>query len=236
MHEAPAAASPDHANKTRIEALTDGVFAIVMTLLVLDIRLDDAFTDNARLWEMLAKLAPAFVSYFISFAVLAMLWLMHHMFFHVAVRAADRTVLLLNTAYLAMVALVPFSARVLAAHLSLSGAVELYGANVFAIGCADVAMFAYVTRHPALVAPGMSGAILRRVRQRHWTVPVLAAVGMLLAPVWIPLSLFLYAFPIVLNLIPGVLGVIERMFRLGGKKEAKNVAASHSGAKKKRAA
>ena len=68
----------------RIEALADGIFAVAMTLLVLDVKLPDGevFANDRALFDRLLSLEHTFVIYFISFIVLAMFWVGHHAHFH----------------------------------------------------------------------------------------------------------------------------------------------------------
>jgi uncharacterized membrane protein len=70
-------------NKTRLENLSDGVFAIVFTLLVLDIRIPDALehATSPELYAAIGALGPFFVGYIISFFVLTMFWTSHSFFF-----------------------------------------------------------------------------------------------------------------------------------------------------------
>jgi uncharacterized membrane protein len=151
--------------------------------------------------------------------VLGMFWMMHHMFVQLLLRVPDRMLMLINSLYLCFLSLVPFSARVLAAHLWLSGAVVLYGANVLAIGLCSVWMQSYVTRRPHLAHAGLPEDLLRRGRNRNLMVPALTALGMLLTPVWIPLALALYAFPVFFNLVPGLYGAFERVLGMGPEKK-----------------
>ena len=103
----------------RIEALTDGVFAIVMTLLVLDISLS-SFADastKAELMQGLLKLSPKFYSYALSFLALGFLWHQHHLAFH-HIKRSNTALTWINIVGLMFVALVPFSTSVLSEYNS----------------------------------------------------------------------------------------------------------------------
>ena len=80
--------------KNRLEALIDGVFAVVLTLLVLDLKLPEnvAFASNDDLWQHLLGLERHFVIYVVSFVVIAMYWINHQVQFHFVVRT-DRTLI-----------------------------------------------------------------------------------------------------------------------------------------------
>src|SRR3954466_16056657 len=100
-------------NKSRLEAFSDGVFSIVMTLLVFDIKLPTtvAIHSNDTLLRELINIAPHISVYFVSFAVLSVFWINHHFLFNTFARSVDRWLNLLNLAYLSFVAFIPFSAN-----------------------------------------------------------------------------------------------------------------------------
>src|SRR4051812_13679869 len=94
----------------RLEAFSDGVFAITITLLVLEIRPP---TDYTHLLHGLAALWPSYLAYVLTFLFVGQVWANHHVMFD-HIRAADRVVLLLNTLLLMAVAFLPFATSVLA--------------------------------------------------------------------------------------------------------------------------
>ena len=99
----------------RIEALSDGMFAIIMTLLVIEIKppeVHDAAQVAEALRHSLVALLPKIVAYAISFLTLAIFWVSHHQHFH-ALQHADRGVLWLNNLLLLFLAFVPFPTAVL---------------------------------------------------------------------------------------------------------------------------
>ncbi|MGH7853350.1 MAG: TMEM175 family protein, partial [Candidatus Binatia bacterium] len=96
--------------KTRIEALSDGIFAIVMTLLILELHVPNLppAAPNVEVTPALIALWPKFVSYLVAFVSLGVFWVGHHMMYH-AIRRADRTLLWLNIVFFMFVSLLPFS-------------------------------------------------------------------------------------------------------------------------------
>lgn len=99
-------------NKLRLEAFSDGVFAIIITILVLEIKVPELGPDvsNIELWHTLSEYGHILIGYFLSVAVIAMFWLSHHFLFHTGAKNIDRWVVQLNTFFLAILALIPFSA------------------------------------------------------------------------------------------------------------------------------
>src|SRR5436305_12837103 len=119
-------------NKTRLENLSDGVFAIVFTILVLAIRVPDNLIhpSSQELWAGLYALGPVFFGYFVSFAVLTTFWIAHTYFFSEMVKIVNRQLVLLNMLYLAFVTLLPLAAYLLGKYPDVQSSVLIYGANV----------------------------------------------------------------------------------------------------------
>jgi uncharacterized membrane protein len=155
--------------KNRLEAFSDGVFAIVITLLVIEIRppeVDEGESLAAALWD----LWPSYAAYFVSFAVIGVMWLNHHRIFE-QVRAVDGPLLLLNLNLLLWTALIPFPTSVVAEYLREGGAsattaVALYGGLLLVTACAFVALFAWVTHDDHLTGHQLSPGERRSVRLR----------------------------------------------------------------------
>jgi uncharacterized membrane protein len=188
----------------RVVAFSDGVIAIAVTLLVLDLR---APADTTRLLHSLAAMWPAYLSYVITFMLVAQVWANHHVLFD-HIRHADRLLLFLNAVLLMDIALIPFAASVLAnAFRDGHGertAVLLHGlAFEVAAGLFNVIWW-YARRDRRLLADTIDAAGVRAITRRFalalaWigTATVLGAVlpvlGVLLftsflAYYWLPVS------------------------------------------------
>src|SRR5215813_2816647 len=102
-----------HRDTNRLVAFSDAVFAITITLLVLEIRPP---TNHTNLLHGLAALWPSYLAYAVTFLFIGQVWANHHVMFD-HIRAADRVVLLLNTLLLMAVAFLPFATSVLAGAL-----------------------------------------------------------------------------------------------------------------------
>jgi uncharacterized membrane protein len=149
----------------RLVAFSDGVFAITITLLVLEIRPP---TDDESLLHGLLELWPSYLAYAVTFLFIGQVWVNHHVMFD-HIRAADRLVLLLNTMLLMVVAFLPFATSVLADAFR-SGhdertAVVSYGIAFAATALTFNAVWQYACRHRLLseaLAPAGATAIGRR--------------------------------------------------------------------------
>lgn len=102
----------------RIEAFSDGVFAIAITLLILNIRIPAP--ESGALAIQLARQWPSYLSFFISFAFIGIMWVNHHRLF-THIHRSDNMLMVLNLLLLLGVTFVPFPTSVLAAHLGHPG-------------------------------------------------------------------------------------------------------------------
>jgi uncharacterized membrane protein len=119
-------------SKGRMEALTDGIFAIAMTLLVLELKVPD-LPKSASATELLNKIreeGPSLFSFLISFLYCAQLWVMHHLAMHF-VRHLQIALVWLNLVFLMSISTMPFSCGLLAHFLRNRAAQEIYFANMF---------------------------------------------------------------------------------------------------------
>ena len=127
----------------RVVAFTDGVFAIAITLLVLNLELPDVRDDE--LAHELARQWPELLAYFLSFVVVGRFWLIHHRMFQ-TVGAFDSRLMSLNLAYLSFVVLVPFTTEILGEYGDTSAGVIVYAAVLGIAALLNWAMVRYVVR------------------------------------------------------------------------------------------
>jgi uncharacterized membrane protein len=148
-------------SKNRLEAFSDGVFAVAITLLVLEI----AIPSGEDLWHELKDEWPSFAAFFVSFWVIGIIWVNHHgVIDHL--KRADRGVLYLNLLLLMSVVLIPFATALMAEHLK-SGADEHVAAAVYAgafvlMAVAFGALWEYITRHREKLGVELSDEEVRR--------------------------------------------------------------------------
>lgn len=200
-------------SKLRLEALSDGLFAIVLTLLVIEIRVPElhGVVTDTELWHHLIELGPLFVGYAVSFVVLAMFWLSHNFFYSHFVKEINRQLLLLNMLYLALVSLIPFSAHLIGSYPASELAISIYGVNVLCIGLLNMTIFNYALRSHELDTSHISKRLLHQAKIRGTVTPIATLCGLALTWWSIPAALFLFAFPIIFNIIPGTLDQVERL-------------------------
>jgi uncharacterized membrane protein len=129
----------------RVEAFSDGVFAIAITLLILAVGVDQARASGS-LSHQLLHLWPAYLAYVVSFLTVGIMWINHHRLFNHFARV-DQILLLLNTLLLMAIAFTPFSTRVVAefAHTNSDrrAAALLYGINFTVTAVCFLAVWLY---------------------------------------------------------------------------------------------
>lgn len=95
----------------RLEAFSDGIFGVAITLLALDIKIPEtAGATDAALWRSIVELWPSYLTYFNSFAVVLLIWMGHHMIFR-EVRVASSRLIFINGLMLLLIALFPYPTR-----------------------------------------------------------------------------------------------------------------------------
>ena len=120
---------------SRLDGLVDGIFAIVMTLLIIEIRVPEFHeqTNNSELWHSLTKLAPLFLSYILSFSLLFTYW---RAYCYVMLNAKSFTPKLTNNTalFLFFIGLIPFSTHLIGRYNYTKLAIFLYGLNIILSG------------------------------------------------------------------------------------------------------
>ena len=151
----------------RVEAFTDGVFAIVATLLVLELRVPvlEVVTTGGLL-HGLAELLPEFVAFFFSFFVIAIYWVNHHHFFHNVARA-DWKLLWYNNFHLFCMATISFTTAFIGKYYDSAVAVSLYAADMAMCALSIMLMIRYVFFQSDLMEPGFSQA-KKKSEYRHY--------------------------------------------------------------------
>jgi len=182
--------------KNRLEAFSDGVLAIAITLLVIDIRAPE-LRQGEQLSHALWALWPSYVGYLVSFLTIGVIWLNHHRFFEQVLRV-DGPLLVLNLNLLLWTALIPFPTAVVAKHLEGGGepartAAALYAGVLLLMGVAFAAMFAWVTHDDRLLHRLPPPQVVRATRLRFMAGLVVYAAAFALSWVSAPLSVAMCA-------------------------------------------
>src|SRR5918995_166368 len=134
---------------SRLVAVSDGVFAIAITLLALAIEVPENLPPNATVSELIENQSGDLIAYAISFAVVGKLWLSHHRFF-ATVERFDSVLMGLNILYLAWIALIPVTSEMLGDHGDNSAGVIVYAIVLAAVSLTFQAQISYAYRNDLL--------------------------------------------------------------------------------------
>jgi uncharacterized membrane protein len=154
-------------NVERIAALSDGFFAVAMTLLVLDLRVPaaEAIHSEHDLWRALVALAPRLIVFLMSIMTNGIFWVGQQTQLNHFARA-DRNLAWIHIAFLCAVSLTPFSTSLLAEFIHYRTALLVYWSNIVLLGLTLYWSWSYATRHHLLTddaPPEIHTAIVRRI-------------------------------------------------------------------------
>ncbi|HKF80872.1 MAG TPA: TMEM175 family protein [Thermoleophilaceae bacterium] len=186
-----------------MEAFSDGVFAIAITLLVLEISVPESAFDD--LWKGIADQWPSYLAYVTSFLTIGGLWIVHHGVLR-RMRYADLTMLRLNLVLLMVVSFLPFPTKLVAEAISLTSAerpaVLFYGVTLATIS----AVFSAIVRHVAgrgdLVQEGILPELVEAAAERTRPNLHFYAVVLVLAVLALTVAAFGFLAIAVLALVP----------------------------------
>ncbi len=184
----------------RIETFSDSVFAIVITIMVLDLRLPPH--EPGQVLAALTGLWSSWLAFVISFLRVAVVWLTHHGLFS-RVRRVNRTLLWMNLGILATCMILPFATTVLADALRGGDSADLRVAMVLyaLVGGLQVAawlpVFPYLRKHPELATPETGPAYFDAQRVRPWIGTLINMVAAVVATVAPAAALVLCALALV---------------------------------------
>jgi len=185
---------------TRIEALSDGVFSITMTLLILGINVPPLSPDDSTTIHKLLQLGPLFENYFISFIVLGLFWIRHQMQFK-DIRMADRNLMWINIFFLMFVAIVPFTTSMMVEYSNNHISIQVYCVNLIILGLLLIAHWEYAVAKHRLIDKNLNIKDLKFISKAQFLTPALFLVPAIIAFFDINIAkVCLYTLPLVSSL------------------------------------
>jgi uncharacterized membrane protein len=193
--------------KGRLESLTDGVFAIIMTILVFNISVPELilFTEgdfaSERLSAKFADLWPDFLAYVISFSTLGAFWVAHHRIFR-WILYVDRPLIWINISFLMIIGLIPFSTTLLTQYLDSQNSIFAFSFNAILAGLLIYAIYYYVKRDPDLVDKSIQALIEKSSSRRILATILTYSVAIIFSFIYLQASLFLLLLVLIPEIIP----------------------------------
>ncbi len=181
----------------RIGGLVDGIFAIAMTLMVLDLKLPvpEGIWTNSMVWSLLGNLTVNLFVYALSFFILAVFWLGHHKTFD-QLKRADQGLFFLVAIWLFFVALMPFSTNLVGGYGSKIPAALFFNANFFLLGIFSFLIHRYIINHD-LSEKIIDKDEIRRTYRPNLIFLLIAALGLILSVIIPVYSYLVYLMAIV---------------------------------------
>ncbi|MCU1283883.1 MAG: hypothetical protein JWO13_233 [Acidobacteriales bacterium] len=169
-------------SKARIEALSDGVFAIVMTLLVLELKVPDLPRKAPvnEIWLAIRHEGPMFLSFAVTFAISGAFWFMHQLSFH-WIHRIDRKLTAINLLFLMFVSLLPFSTGMMGHFIGTSIGQMFYFGNALALGVFLNLHWIYAKRKDLLTKDSAEAASMEFFGKRIQAMPVAFGSALVLA-------------------------------------------------------
>ncbi|MBU0611988.1 DUF1211 domain-containing protein [Patescibacteria group bacterium] len=199
----------------RLEELSDGIFAIVMTILVFELKIPQSIIifNNSELWVAIKNLAPSIISYVLSFTLLFTYWRAHHFFISVYAKNIDIKLTNLNALFFLLIGLVPFSASVLGRFHQTGLAIIIFGTHIALIGLCLYWMRNYVffsdqIKNPEIPKREIHGSTVRTL------VPVVfALIAIILSFYNRNLSLALFSLAVIFNILPSSTKIFNKILK-----------------------
>jgi uncharacterized membrane protein len=200
----------------RLILFSDAVFAIAITLLVIEIKIPEIHekpvTENAVLHK-LAELIPKFVGFLVSFLLIGQYWIVHHRMFSFVINFTDRLIWL-NILFLFAIALMPFSTGFYSEFV-LRGVVTpviFYTANIALLGLANFLMWRYLSNQKNNLTENLTPALAKYFSLRALTVPT----------IFVLFSFVYLYYPMIAFFIPMLIPFIMRLIFNPMKKKITN--------------
>lgn len=193
----------------RLMAFSDGVFAIAITLLVLNVPIPSVPRADGRSWLPAALLSagPPLLTFALSFLLVGFYWIRHHQLFRNLLKV-NVWLLWLNLVVLFLICLLPFAAGVVTRNRDTVGAAEVYALNLAAIALAFTALYVYAIQTGQVrKPPGLGIGLLRQGVVQPLVVVILV---MVLAPINLPAS---YIVGVLLMAVVGVYSTVRQAIR-----------------------
>ena len=188
---------------SRLEAFSDGVIAVIITIMVLDLK-----PPHEAMTESVLKLLPAFLSYLLSFVIISMYWVNHHHLIH-TVKKVDSATLWSNLNLLFWLSLFPWVTGYLNETHASSLSVSLYGVAVFATGLSFNLLRQIIARHHH----GTPDFLYQHKRRNKLSIVALSCYLAAIIMAWVstPIAILLIATPLILYFFPSLIFPEEKV-------------------------
>ena len=181
----------------RLEALTDGIFAFAMTLLIISFDVP-ATLKGIDVGSFIMSQSDRLFNYFLSFALLAILWLVNNQISH-HIKKTDTIHLWFNIITLMFVVFIPFSTSLISAHPDRTAGEFFFALNIFLVSISTQLGWVYAAQERRLISEDLEEEHLRRGVRSGWVSPLVSGLAMIMAFVEPKLCSYMYlSIPVIL--------------------------------------
>ena len=189
----------------RVETLADGIFAVAMTLLVLAFHVPPRLAEAQSVLDVFRQFAdqvPTLLAYIMSFLLLGVYWVSHHVQFHY-IRFANRTLLWINVVFFLLIVLVPFTTQLIGLYWYKPTMALLYGGQLILIALVIALHWWYGTRSHQLTGTSIDRHLVRSGLRRILVAPAICLIAIALCWFNPLISIICYACIPVYYVLPG---------------------------------
>ena len=186
----------------RLDQLADSIFAIVMTILVFEIRVPEFYgvVDNNALLGSLIKLLPVFISYLLGFSLLFTYWRSHHFIASILAKNIDTKFTNLNAVFFFFIGLVPFSSHLLGLYGYSKVAIIFFAVNIILIGISLFRMRQYAIRSTTIENMPFTKIENEHANMHIWFPMIASVIAVAVSFFSIPIALLFFTLAILFNL------------------------------------
>jgi uncharacterized membrane protein len=203
--------------KHRMEALTDAMFPIIMTLLVIEIRVPEHVKNMTEqgLWKEIVHTWPLFFSFIMSFCLLVNLWFGHTFLFSMLAKGFNRNIGYINALFMGVICLIPYTSHLLGSYPESQVAVTIYSAHVLVIYALFYIIRSYIRKTDQIESATFEE--LGYTKLDYWYGSMRVGLNIVFSLIAILVSFYstylsigLIVFTLVINTIPGLTGAFLR--------------------------
>lgn len=194
----------DGLSTSRIEAFSDGIFAIAMTLLVLQISIPDipnALVSIELPRKLLALWPAKLVGYVMSFVIIGSYWISHHITFHY-IKRSDRVLLWLNMLFLMCISFIPFPTALIGQYVKQQSVLIIYATTLGVTGLLLQLIWWYATSNHRLIDNNIDPRLISKVTRKNLTSPLIYLLSIGISFLSVELSIALIFLVPMLYILP----------------------------------
>jgi uncharacterized membrane protein len=179
--------------KSRLEAISDGIFAIAMTIIVLELKVPDEpefGLGSEKIFQFLYSILPKVETYSLSFIIAGVFWMRHQLqFMHI--KGVDRAIITINLIFLLFVTFIPFSTGFVMDFPNTEIPFLIYGFNLWTISMMLVINWLYVTRNKMLMLDTLTDKEIREFTILTYVAPVIFTIAIVFSLINVRIATFM---------------------------------------------